>query len=383
MGLGTLLAHFGEESISEGAAVPPLYQNSTFKFDRMSDLFESLVKHSLGPPYVYSRIGNPTVSNVEHRIAKLEGAEACRLVGFGLASLSTALISAVSHGSHIVAVNTGYGPVLTTLRELLERFGVTMTIVDGANTDELLDAIRPETSAVYLESPGSLIFQIQDVETITRVTRAKGITTVFDNTYNTPLHYQPLKHGIDLVCHSGTKYLGGHSDLTAGVICGSHERIRSISLNEVECFGNMLHPFQAWLLNRGLRTLKVRLKGHEAIANQVANWLETRPEVERVLHLGLESFPQRDLVQKMFSGTSGLFSFVPKEQSRAKVFAFCDELKLFGRGVSWGGFESLVIAAYVKTLPGYDEAMVIRLSCGLEEPEDLIGDLEAAMHHIS
>jgi cystathionine beta-lyase/cystathionine gamma-synthase len=288
-------------------------------------------------------------------------------------------MACVEQGSHIVAADTCYGPVRDFVSKYLARFGVTHTWVDGRSVEDFADAIRPETSLVYLESPSSLFFRMQDVRGVAQVAKDRGIATIMDNTYNTPLHMNPAEFGVDYVCHSATKYFGGHSDLTAGVVCCDAERADQLLRNEVAYFGAVLHPFAAWLIMRGLRSLSMRLKRHEATANVVAGWLENRPEVEVVHHLGLASFPQRDLVARDLRGTGGIFSFEPKEQATEKVFAFCDRLRLFGRGISWGGHESLVVAQHCAPSDYKEPRWVIRLFCGIENPEDLIADLEQAI----
>jgi cystathionine beta-lyase/cystathionine gamma-synthase len=376
-GLGTLLAHFGEDEKLEGAVTPPIFQNSLFLFDHAEDLFKSM-SNMHGAPYHYSRISNPTLDIVENKLAKLEGTEAAKVLGSGMAALSVALMSNLEQGSHMVVVDTAYGPVRSDLANYLKKFGVSMTLVDGRDPSEVIDAFRPETTALYLESPSSILMRLQDIDAITAETRQRKISTVFDNTYNTPVHFQPAAHGIDLVCHSATKYLGGHSDLTAGVICGSRERIDRITRQEINVLGNILHPFQAWLLHRGMRTLKVRIKAHEATANTVAAFIESLPEVELVNHISLASYPQKKLYEQMLTGSGGLFSFQPKVQERARIMEFCDSLKLFGRGVSWGGFESLVVPINSRTITNPNPTWVIRLYCGLEEPEDLIRDIRDA-----
>ncbi len=381
-GFGTLLAHFGEDEKLKGAVTPPIFQNSLFLFEHTEELLSSM-SNMQGEPYHYSRISNPTLDIVENKLARLEGTESAKVFGSGMAALTTALISNVSQGSHMVVVDTAYGPVRTVLATWLKKFGVSMTLVDGRDPSEVIDAIRPETSVVYLESPSSILMRLQDIDAITAETRRRGIATVIDNTYNTPLHFQPAKHGVDLVCHSATKYLGGHSDITAGVICGSSKDIHRITRHEVNVLGNILHPFQAWLLQRGLRTLKVRLKAHEATANTLAAFVESRQEVEVVNHISLASFQQKELYSRLFSGSGGLFSFEPKVQDKAKIMEFCDSLKLFGRGVSWGGFESLVIPIHLTTIDDPTPRYVIRLYCGLEEPEDLVRDVEKAMRILS
>jgi len=379
MGLGTLLSHFGEDEKVQGAVTPPIFQNSLFLFDTVDELFHAMAVTPQGPPYHYSRVSNPTVALAENKIAAMEGAEGCKLLGSGMAAITLAVMSCVEAGSHAVVVDTCYGPLKSLLDEVLKRFGVTYTLVDGRDVDGVIDAIRPETTLVYLESPSSIVFRLQDIEAITKVCRERGITTAFDNTYNTPVFYNPIKHGIDIVCHSATKYMGGHSDITAGAICSDAKRINRILRHELNYVGSMLHPFPAWLLTRGLRSLALRMKRHEETGNTVASWIEQRPEVELVNHISLESFAQRELYLRMLAHSTGLFSFEPKVQEEARVKAFCNRLKLFGRGVSWGGFESLVVPIKVHALGMPEPRWTIRLFCGLEEPEDLIRDLQEAM----
>ena len=381
-GWNTVLQHYGEEEKLKGAVAPPIFQNSLFVFDSMDELSYAMSKHPAGPDHHYSRISNPTLDIAEKKLAKLEGTDACKLTGSGMAALSIAVMSCVSQGSHVVAVDTGYGPVRTLLKDYLTKFGVSHTFVNGSEVAEVEAAIQPNTTAIYLESPSSLVFQMQDMEAIARIAKERGISTICDNTYNTPLHMRPHLIGIDVVCHSATKYLGGHSDITAGAICANQQRIDKMIRNEIALMGSVLHPFQSWLLNRSLRTLEFRLKRHEQTANFIASWLEEQDEVARVNHVSLPSFNQRDLYLKMMSGSGGLFSFEPANQDPAKIKAFVDSLKLFQRGVSWGGFESLALCMSVSPI-GYSETRwIVRLFCGLEDAADIQADLQQAMHHL-
>ncbi|HVL40110.1 MAG TPA: PLP-dependent aspartate aminotransferase family protein [Fimbriimonadaceae bacterium] len=374
----TLLQHYGEEEKLHGAVIPPIFQNSLFVFPTYDEFLEAYHKTPQGPPYHYSRLGNPTLDLVERKLAKLEGAEAAKVFGGGMGAIFVAIMSCVESGAHVVAADTCYSPVRVLLAEYLARFGVRATFVDGRCHEDVLDAVTPETKLIYLESPSSFVFRLQDLETIARGAREKGVPTVVDNTWATPLFQNPLALGIDLVVHSGTKYLSGHSDVTAGVVCGSQERIDRMVRNEINYCGNLLSPFGAWLLLRGLRTLKVRLKAHEAAANELAGWLEDRPEVERVFHLGLPTHPQRGLFRKQMRGSSGLFSFQPKDQSPEKIKRFVDSLELFGIGVSWGGFESLVMPMEVKPMDWPEARYLVRFHVGLEDVDDLKVDVERA-----
>jgi cystathionine beta-lyase/cystathionine gamma-synthase len=381
-GLDTLLQHFGEDEKIMGAVTPPLFQNSLFLFPTMQELHRAMAENPASHPHHYSRISNPTVDLAEKKIAMLEGTDACKLFGTGMGAISAAIMSCVQTGSHFLAPDTCYGPVRDFVSRYLDRFGVTYSWVDGRCPEQFFEAVRPETSVIYLESPSSVFFRLQDIGAIAKFARERGIATIMDNTYNTPLHMKPASLGVDMVVHSGTKYFGGHSDLTAGVLCCSQERCEKIIRGEIAYYGAVLHPFTAWLLHRGLRTLPLRIPRHEQTANSVAAWLDDRDEIGAVHHLGLPTYPQRELMKKMMSGTGGLFSFEPKAQDEAKVMAFCNALKLFGRGISWGGFESLVVALQAQP-SGYDSSRwVVRLFCGLEDPADLIADIEQALVHL-
>lgn len=379
-GVNTQIAHFAEETTGDGRPViPPIFQNSLFVYEKMEDLIDNMVNNPIGPPHVYSRVSNPTLDLVEQKLANLEGGEMAKVFTSGITAISMAILSVVSQGAHVVCVDGCYGPVRTLLTDYLTRFGVTSTFVDGRDTDAIFDAVQPNTKLIYLESPTSLTFRLQDLPEVGRRARELGVLTMIDNTYNTALHLRPMDFGIDVVCHSCTKYYAGHSDLTAGVVIGSKEFITNLMKNEVMHMGALLGPFQAWLLTRGTRTVGVRLRQHQETANTVAAWLESQPEIKVVHHLGLDSYPQKDLFKKMMKGSGGLFSFEPVTQDRAKIMAFCNALKLFGRGISWGGFESLVVASHVCPLEQSEPTWLIRLYTGLEDAEDLQQDIENAL----
>lgn len=373
----TLLQHFAEEDIPFGAVTPPLFQNSLFTFDTVDAFVDASSNHPAGPPYHYSRLGNPTLDIVERKIAALEGTDGAKVFSGGIGAITMGLLSLVESGSHMVIVDTCYG-VIPTFTDYLTRFGVQATFVDGRCLDSIFDAVRPETALIYLESPGSIIFELQDIEAVCRFAKERGITTLIDNTYSTPIFQNPVAMGVDIVVHSATKYLGGHSDLTAGVLCGSATFIDGLVRKEMTVFGSALAPFPAWLLLRGLRSLKVRVQAHERTANQVAEWLQTRPEVERIFHTSLHDNPQRALFLKQMRGSTGLLSFEPKNQDPEEVKRFVDALNVFKIGVSWGGFESLVVPLQHQPQHWPEPRYLVRLHCGLEDVEDLIEDLEQA-----
>jgi len=376
-----ILTHFAEENKPYGAVTPPIFQNSLFVFDTTEELIGALSRTPDGPPYVYSRSSNPTLDIVERKIAALEGAESCKATGGGIGAISVALASELKLGSHVVIVESAYGPARSFL-EFMKKFGVTHTLVEGSDVEEIEAAILPETAVIYLESPSSMIFRIQDIPAVTAIAKERKITTMIDNTYCTPIYMQPMKHGVDVVIHSASKYFGGHSDINGGVICTDRERMHHIMKSELNYYSPTMHPFTAWLMMRGLRTLKLRVQQHRVNADLVAGWLETRPEVERVNHVSLPSFPQRDRYERLMSGSTGLFSFVPKVQDRDKIHAFCDALKNFGRGISWGGFESLVVPGQIREKDRSDSYSLVRLFCGLEDAEELKADIEQALVHL-
>lgn len=383
LAVATRLVHDDAHSRPQGAVVPPIFQNSTFIFDRAEDLLHQMMRDPAGEPFHYSRLGNPTVRAAERKIADLEGTEDCRLLGSGMAAITAAVMSCIEAGSHVVTVESVYPPVRYLLSDYLTRFGVTVTFVPGHDADDLLTAIRPQTSLVFLEAPSSFVFRMQDVARIAAVCRERGIATILDNTYNTPLHLRPAALGVDLTVESATKYMGGHSDLTAGSVAGTAERLERLVRREINFLGSILHPQAASLLLRGLRTLPLRLKRHEATGNEVASWLETRPEVARVSHVGLPSHPDRALIESTLKGSGGLFSFEPANGERAAVMAFCDALQLFAKGISWGGHESLCVPLHVRPSADKEPRWIVRLFCGLEEPADLIADIARALPHLA
>ncbi|MCL2007187.1 MAG: aminotransferase class I/II-fold pyridoxal phosphate-dependent enzyme [Treponema sp.] len=379
--LSYILNQLGEEDNPYGAVSPPIYQTSIFCFDSFAE-FRAATKNEVKSS-IYTRGNNPTVMLAEQKIASLEGAERSKLLSSGASAISHGIMAFIKSGDHIVCVKDCYSWASNMLEKYLPRFGVTHTYVDGTDTQKIIDAIRPETKLIYLESPTSLTFTLQDLPAIAAEAKKRGIKTITDSTWATPLYCNPIKLGVDLVLHSGSKYLGGSSDIVAGVISGSTEDINLIQRQEFMQFGTVPDPFMSWLLLRGLRTLHVRLKAHYESTLKIADFLEKHPTVESVTYPMLPSHPQHDLAKKLFSGGSGLFSFRLKTNRYSDIVRFIDELKLFRRAVSWGGYESLVYAnaaAYYEgdDIPA-DRLSLIRLHIGLENSEDLIEDLERAL----
>lgn len=377
----TIIQHLGEDRKFGGAVVRPIFQNSLYTFESCEDLVETFAHEVAGTPdkFAYGRHGHPNLELVECKLAAMEKTEAARVFCSGMAAISAAVLSCVQAGAHVVYVDTVYGPTRRLFEEFLPRFGVSSTAVSGLCTDEVFDACRPETKLIFLESPSSFVMRLQDLGEIAAEARRRGIVTAIDGSYATPLLQNPAELGIDLVLHSATKYLNGHSDVIAGVVCGSRERIVGLNRLEAPLLGALLPPFPAWLLLRGLRTLTVRMPRHAETANRLAAMLEEAPQVEQVFHVGSKSFGQNELFAKQMRGPGGLFSFVPKTRDMSKIHDFLCSLEMFQIGVSWGGFESLALAFEVPAIGWPEPKPVVRLFCGLENPDDLEADLRQAL----
>lgn len=384
----TILAHYGEDrNKHNGAIVPPIYQNTLFAFedwDAIDAAFSDPINNS-----IYTRGNNPSVSMVEKKIAKLAGGEKARLFGSGMGAISSAIMSCVYTGCHVITLKNIYGPALNLLDVYLKnKFNIEVTFVSGESVEEFRDAIKENTSLIYLESPSSAVFSMQDITEICKIAKEHNIKTVIDNTWATPLYQRPLEMGVDLEVHSCSKYLGGHSDIIAGVVIGKAELIDSIFQNEYTLYGAKMAPFEAWLLMRSLRTLPMRMERHQRNAMMVAEFLEKHPKIKKVNYPGLKSFSQYELGKKQMTGYSGLMSFVIDTDDVQELKNFVNTLDIFSIGVSWGGHESLVHApaiAYLKEMtPEQFKATglslgVIRISVGLEDPNDLIADLDNAL----
>lgn len=373
----TLCAHFGEDAQQrEGAASPAIYQTTTFIYPD-AEAFAAR-RRADNPRHDYTRVSNPTTQILEAKLARLENGTWSHVFGSGMGAISSAINACVQSGSHVVSVGHVYGPTRMYLNHV-KRFGVESTFVRGYSVDDYVNAVRPETKLIYLESPTSGYFDCLDVRAVSEFARSRGIVTAFDNSWASPYFMKPLDLGIDLVLHSATKYLNGHSDVVAGVVCGRDDKLLEKVVREAELGGACIDPFAAWLMIRGLRTLGVRMEYHQRVGLAAAQYLESHPRVARVIHPGLPSHPQYELHRRQSSGSSSLFSIVLKEQTREATHRFMDQLKLFGQGVSWGGFESLVVGG---TFFGDDptkQEWVIRLYVGLESESDIIADLKQAL----
>lgn len=376
----TIIQHLGEEAHDQGAVTPPIYQTSLFVFDEIDELNPAkpeLLRENR--PHVYSRVSNPTNRIVEKKIAKLEKTDSARLFSSGMGAMTAAIMHCVQSGSHVVCVDSVYGPTRQFLEKYLPKFGVDTTFVPGDDPRDFIAAMQENTTLVYLESPSSVLFRFQDLRTITAECKSRGIKSVIDNSYASPLYQQPATMGVDLICHTASKYLGGHSDVVAGVLCGPSHLMDEIAGNELELIGGTLPPFPAWLILRGMRTLPLRMKHANDVGNQVAEFLYQHESIDEVLHAGAIWHPQRDLFEAQMTGSGSVLSFIPKCQDPAKIKAFAKDLEHFQIGVSWGGFESLVTVHNPKPMDWSESKWLVRIYCGLENTQDLIEDLNQSI----
>lgn len=360
---------------NHGFVNPPVYHASTVLYPSAEDFLAHRAR------YQYGRRGTPTTEALENTLAELEGPQCAgvALLPSGLAAISAAFLSVVRTGDHVLVTDSAYGPTRNFCERMLKRLGITTTYYDPLIGAGIAEHFRPNTRAIYLESPGSLSFEMQDVGAITKAAHEKGVLTLMDNTWATPLYFRPLEHGVDLAIQAGTKYIGGHSDLMLGTVAANAAALAALK-DAVRLCGLCEGPDDVYLGLRGLRTLAVRLERHCKSGVAVARWLEQRPEVLRLLHPALPSHPGHAIWKRDFSGACGLFSMVLKPVPPKAVYAFLDALELFGIGASWGGYESLAIPfncaplrTAVRWAPG---GPTVRFHIGLEAVDDLIADLE-------
>ena len=365
-----------------GIVNPPVWRASTILYDSVADL-RAAAGRDTHHRLFYGRRGTPTQWSLADALTELEpGAHATFLYPSGVAAVAAALLSVLSPGDELLLVDSAYDPTRALADGLLKRMGITTRYYDPLVGGGIADLISERTRAVFLESPGSLTFEVQDVPAIAAAAHARDCAVIMDNTWATPLHFRALEHGVDLSILACTKYVVGHSDAMLGSVTATPERWARLRDTSFQ-LGQHVGPDDAWLGSRGLRTMAVRLKQHETSALRVAQWLESRPEVAEVLHPALPSHPGHSLWRRDFRGASGLFSFVLAGGNDAGRAALIDGLDLFGIGYSWGGFESLALPVDPhrhRTATTRDWAgPLVRLQIGLEDPDDLIADLEAGL----
>lgn len=387
MDISYIINELGEDrSQYHGAVTPPIMQTAMFSFDTVEQMRKTLQNESEVP--FYTRGHNPTTAILEQKMAALEHAEDALVFASGSAAVTSAVMANVNQNDHIVCVQKPYSWTNKLLNNLLNRFGVTNTMIDGTDPQNFERAIQPNTKVLFLESPNSWTFEQQDLAAVAQIAKKHGIITIIDNSYATPLYQNPIDYGIDIVVHSATKYISGHSDTIAGVLCGSKAMTEKIFASEYMTLGGVIAPFNAWLLLRGLRTLPARMDRVSATTTKVVEYLQQHPLVNKIYYPYLESDPQHTLAKKQMSKGAGQFTIELAVDDMALVEKFCDQLKRFLMACSWGGHESLIFPACVLyTSANYSVAALpanmIRFCVGLEEPEVLIADIEQAFEAIT
>ena len=363
-------------SLHAGAVNTPVYRVSTVLFPDLQTM------RTEAQPYTYGRRGQPTTRALEGALCSLEGGARTVLTPSGLSACTLAILTACSAGDHILVTDSVYGPTRVFCQRLGKRYGISTTYFDPCIGAAIAEQFRPETKAVFLESPGSFTFEVQDVPAIAAIAHQRGAAVILDNTWATPLYFDAIGHGVDLSVQAVTKYIGGHADVLMGAITANAAHKDRL----VETHGTLGHCSsgdEAYLALRGLRTLAVRLKRHQESATEIAAWLKTRPEVARVIYPVLHDDPGHALWRRDFTGACGLFSIVLKPCPDTAIAAMVDGLEHFGLGYSWGGFESLVVPGQIhRTFPPALEGPMLRLHIGLEDVEDLKTDLASGLERL-
>lgn len=379
--LATRLTQLGRNVKDQyGFVNGPIYRGSTVVFASVEDL-----EHSRAA-FAYGTMGTPTIKNLEDAWTELAGAAGTVMSPSGQGAISLALMSTLKAGDHLLMPDTVYRPTRKFCDLTLKKFGVTTEYYDPLVGEGIIELMRPETSTLFLESPGSQTFEIQDVPLMTRLARERGIKTIIDNTWATPVFFQAHRHGCDLSVEAGTKYLSGHSDLLMGLVSANAESWPALRAT-YDSMAMLPGAEDCFLALRGLRTLHIRLQEAQNRALKIARWLAEQPEVKTLLHPAFESCPGHAFWQRDFSGSSGLFSLVlDPAWDKAAVTRMLDGLSLFGMGYSWGGFESLIIpfdCTDYRTATRWTHAgQTLRLQIGLEDPDDLIADLRQGLDRL-
>ena len=367
------------------AVAPPIIQTSNFCYKTVAEM-----KSAIGQEFergFYTRGVNPTVAILRKKLAALEGADDALVFASGSGAIASAVLSVVKTGDHVVCVKHPYSWTEYLLGTYLKKFNIETSFIDGTSIEHFEKAIRPETSLIFLESPNSITFELQDLEAVAKLAKEKNITTIIDNSYSTPLNQTPLKYGIDISVHSASKYINGHADVVAGVVCSSKQRIEKMLRIEYMTFGAICQPFEAWLMLRGLRTLSLRNQQSNASAAKIIEYLESHPQIEKIYYPFSSSNPQLALAKKQMKSCGGLFSLELKNKDLKVTEKFCNALKRFRMACSWGGYESLqfpmcVFAGENKERKPGISPHIVRFYIGIEDTGVLLEDFKQALEKI-
>ena len=389
----TRAVHAGQEpDPTTGSVTPPIHMTTTFKLPEVGpELMDALLLRGDRPGHVYTRWSNPSLRTLEEKMAALEGAQAGVTFASGMAAVSGAIFTCLGAGDHVVASEVCYAGSVELLGLHAGRYGIDVTLVDTSDIGAVREALRPETRLVYIETPANPILRLTDIAALADLAHGAGVLLAVDSTYATPVLQQPLALGADLVLHSMTKYLGGHGDALGGIVLGARELIDEIRQGALIHFGGAMSPMNAWLINRGLATLSLRMRKHQENALAVARFLEQHPRIERVIYPGLESHPQHELARRQMSGSGGMVIALMDMQTATEVV---DRIRVFTYATSLGDYQSLLfyypteyfvdavtyLTAEQKTaIREWTGDGIMRISIGLEDAEDLIADLDQAL----
>lgn len=387
MDLSFIINELGEDRAQYfNAVAPPIMQTSNFAFNKVAD-FRTAFEDEYAT-FLYSRGQNPTVEILRKKLAALDGAEDSLVFNSGAAAIFAAVLANVKAGDHIISVKNPYTWAKRMFEVILPRFGVTTSYVNGTDINNFKAALQQNTTVIYLESPNSWTYELQDLKAVAALAKANNIITIIDNSYCTPIYQRPIEMGIDISLQSATKYIGGHSDVVAGVISGTTAMMQRIFNSEYLNVGSGISPFNAWLLIRGLRTLPVRLERVNQTTPLVIEYLQKHPLVEKVIFPFDPAFPQYDLAKSQMDGAFGLLTFIVKADQIAQLEGFCEAMQHIMMAVSWGGHESLIIPRCAGIQPQHFNAnniehRMMRLYIGLEDADYLIADLERGFKSIS
>ncbi len=380
---------YAEPCQTTGSHIQPLYQTSTFVFDSAEQGAARFAGEE--PGYIYSRLGNPTVRCLEEKIALLEEGEDATIYGSGMGAVSASILAFVEQGDHIVAQQCLYGCTHSFLNEMVKKWGIEVTFVnDASDPENFKKAMRPNTKIVYIESPANPVMQLTDIKACAEIAHENGARLIIDNTYMTPYLQRPITLGADIVLHSATKYINGHGDVVAGILVGSKEDMDHIRMTTQKDLGGVTSPFDAWLMQRGIKTLAIRMQAHEKNAMEVAKFLEAHPKVKNIFYPGLPSHPQHELAKKQADGFGGMIAFELHGGLEAgKVLM--NNIEVFHLAVSLGTVDSLIQHPASMThspVPEEDRLAagitdgLVRVSVGIENVDDLIGAMARALDQV-
>ena len=367
------------------AAIPPIFSNSNFLFSTVEDMRAAMISSNNIP--FYTRGNNPTTRILEEKMAALEKTESAIALSTGMAAISSAILSQIKSGEHIISVNKPYTGTDNFMREILPKYNIDVTFTDGTSTDNFKKEIKKNTKLIYLESPNSWTYEMQDLEDISRLAKKNNIITIIDNSYASPINCNPSVWGIDIIIHSATKYIGGHANAMGGIICASKKTIDEIYNKEFKLIGGVLSPFNSWLFINGLRTLNIRMEYISKSTPKIVKFLENHDKIKRVIYPHSNSHNQKDLVKKYLKKPCGQFSIILKSNEPSEIEKFCDDLEHFKMAASWGGHESLIfpeLSRYDNKSKYYSQTELlpknyIRFYIGLEKTDILINDIKNSL----